>query len=150
AVKAIKQGKAAVESISGGKPEVDLTFLPVIVHTIPPIASVGLTAQDVMKYKLDARISQFPMRSNGYAAITAHVDGFIKVISDSNTSIILGIHMIGEGAVELSSSFVQLVEMAAKEEDLKFPSYAHPGYGEALLDSVEGLVGQAIHIIPSK
>jgi dihydrolipoamide dehydrogenase len=148
AVKAIKQGKAAVEAISGGKPEVDLTFLPKIVHTIPPIASVGITEQDVMKYELDARISLFPMRSNGYASITAHVGGFIKVISDSNTSIILGVHMMGEGAVELSSSFVQLLEMAAKEEDIKFPSYAHPSYGEGLFEAVEGLVGQAIHRAP--
>ena len=50
AVKAIKQGKAAVEAISGGKPEVDLTLLPVIVHTIPPIASVGITEQNVKEF----------------------------------------------------------------------------------------------------
>ena len=86
-----------------------------------------------MKFGMDARISQFPMRSNGYAAITANTDGFIKVISDSKTSIILGIHMIGEGAVELSSSFVQLLEMAAKVEDIKFPLYAHPGYGGGII-----------------
>ncbi len=79
-----------------------------------------------------------------------NIDGFIKVISDSNTSIILGIHMIGEGAVEMSSSFVQLLEMAAKEEDIKFPSYAHPSYGEGLFEAVEGLVGQAIHMVPNK
>ena len=150
AVKAIKQGKAAVEAISGGKPEVDLTFLPVIVHTIPPIASVGITEQNVKEFGIDARVSQFSMRGNGFSTITASNDGFIKVISDSNTSIILGIHMIGEGAVELSSSFVQLLEMAAKEEDIKFPSYAHPSYGEGLFEAVEGLVGQAIHMVPNK
>ncbi|WP_172369478.1 dihydrolipoyl dehydrogenase [Sporosarcina jiandibaonis] len=148
AAKAIKQGKAAVEVISGGKPEVDLTFLPTIVHTLPPIASVGITEQDVKEHGIDARICEFPMRSNGYAAITANSEGFIKVISDTNTSIVLGIHMIGEGAVELSSSFVQLLEMAAKEEDMKFPSYAHPSYGEGLFEAVEGLVGQAIHMAP--
>ena len=150
AVKAIKQGKAAAEAISGGKPEVDLTFVPTIVHTIPPIASVGLSEQDVKAFDIEARTSQFPMRGNGFSAITAKIDGFLKVISDSNTSIILGIHMIGEGAVELSSSFVQLLEMAAKEEDIKFPSYAHPSYGEGLLESVEGLTGQSIHMIPLK
>ena len=52
--------------------------------------------------------------------------------------------MIGEGAVEMSGSFVQLLEMAAKEEDIKFPNYAHPGLNEGLLESVEGLIGQAI------
>jgi dihydrolipoamide dehydrogenase len=58
--------------------------------------------------------------------------------------------MMGEGAIEMSGSFVQLLEMAAKEEDVKFPLYAHPGLGEGLLEAVEGLIGQAIHAPPAK
>jgi dihydrolipoamide dehydrogenase len=148
AIKAIKQGKAAIESIAGGKQEVDLTFLPVVVHTIPPIVSVGLTEQNTRDFGMDVRVSQFAMGGNGYATITGKKDGFIKVISDSTTDIITGIHMIGEGAIEMSGSFVQLLEMAAKEEDIKFPTYAHPGLNEGLLEAVEGLIGQAIHAAP--
>ena len=150
AVKAIKQGKAAVESIAGQKQEVDLTFLPVIVHTVPPIASVGLTEQQTRELEMEVRVSQFALGGNGYGSITGKKDGFIKVISDKNTEIITGIHMIGEGAIEMSGSFVQLLEMAAKEEDIKFPTYAHPGFNEGLLEAVEGLIGQAIHSVPSK
>lgn len=148
AVKAIKQGKAAVESIAGGNPEVDLAFLPTIVHSIPPIASVGLTEQQAQNLGNDLRVNQFALGSNGYAMITGNKDGFIKVVTDASNDFILGIHMIGEGAVELSSTFVQLLEMAAKEEDAKFPAFAHPSMNEALLESVEGLIGQAIHTVP--
>lgn len=148
AVKAIKQGKAAVESIAGGNPEVDLSFLPTIVHSIPPIASVGLTEQQARNLGIDLRVNQFALGSNGYAMITGNKDGFIKVVTDASYDFILGIHMIGEGAVELSSTFVQLLEMAAKEEDAKFPAFAHPSMNEALLESVEGLIGQAIHTVP--
>ncbi|MCZ2260867.1 dihydrolipoyl dehydrogenase family protein [Sporosarcina sp. G11-34] len=150
AVKAIKQGKTAVEAIAGGKPEVDLTFIPVVVHSIPPIASVGLTEQNIRELELKVRISQFSLRGNGYAAITNKKEGFIKVISDSSTDIIVGIHMIGEGALEMAGTFVQQLEMVAKEEDIKFPTYAHPGINESLLEAVEGLIGQAIHIPPTK
>ncbi|MFF2753673.1 dihydrolipoyl dehydrogenase family protein [Psychrobacillus sp. NPDC058041] len=150
AVKAIKQGKAAVSSIVGEKTEVDLTFMPVVAHTIPPVASVGLTEQSAREIGLSIRVSQFALGGNGYATITGKKDGFIKVISDSTTEIIQGIHMIGEGAVEMSGSFVQLLEMAAKEEDIKFPHYAHPGFNEGLLEVVEGLIGQAIHAKPYK
>src|SRR5690606_14256480 len=90
----------------------------------------------------------FALGGNGYAAITGKKDGFIKVISDAMTDLIVGIHMIGEGAVEMSASFVQLLEMAAKEEDITFPSYAHPSYSEGLLEAAEGLIGQAIHAAP--
>ena len=150
AVKAIKQGKAAVEAIAGKKPEVDLTFLPIVAHTIPPIVSVGLTEQNARDFGLDVHVSQFPLAGNGYASITGKKDGLIKVISDPTTEIISGIHMIGEGAIEMSGSFVQLLEMAAKEEDVKFPLYAHPGFSEGLLEAVEGLIGQAIHVAPPR
>ncbi|KAB7706569.1 dihydrolipoyl dehydrogenase [Bacillus aerolatus] len=150
AVKAIKQGKAAAEAIFGGKPEVDLTFVPAIAHTIPPIASAGLTEKQARDLGMDIRVSQFALGSNGYAMISGKKDGFVKVISDASNDIITGIHMIGEGAVELSGTFVQLLEMAAKEEDVKFPSYAHPSFNEGLLEAVEGLIGQAIHVAPKK
>lgn len=150
AIKAIKQGKAAVEAIAGHKPEVDITFMPVVAHTIPPAVSVGLTEQNAHDFGLKVRVSQYPLGGNGYASITGKKDGFIKVISDPETEIISGIHMMGEGAIEMSGSFVQLLEMAAKEEDVKFPLYAHPGLGEGLLEAVEGLIGQAIHAPPAK
>ncbi|WP_017378732.1 dihydrolipoyl dehydrogenase family protein [Paenisporosarcina sp. TG-14] len=150
AVKAIKQGKAAVESIAGGTPEVDLTFLPIVAHTIPPIVCVGLTEQKARDCGMEVRVSRFPLGGNGYATITSKKDGFIKVVSDSTTDIIAGIQMIGEGAIDMSGSFVQLLEMAAKEEDIKFPAYAHPGLNEGLLEAVEGLIGQAIHAVPIK
>lgn len=150
AIKAIKQGKAAIEAIAGQKPEVDLTFLPIVAHTIPPAVSVGLTEQNARDFGLDVRVSQFPLGGNGYASITGKKDGFIKVISDATTEIISGIHMIGEGAIEMSGSFVQLLEMAAKEEDVKFPLYAHPGFNEGLLEAVEGVIGQAIHLPPAR
>ncbi|CAM3069284.1 FAD-dependent oxidoreductase [Filibacter tadaridae] len=150
AVKAIKQGKTAVASIAGEKVAMSLTFYPVIAHTIPPAVSVGLTEENARDFGLDVRISQFALGGNGYATITGKKDGFIKVISNSATEIIEGLHMIGEGAIEMAGSFVQLLEMAAKEEDIKFPLYAHPGFNEGLLEAIEGLIGQAIHAIPVK
>lgn len=148
--KAIKQGKAAVSFIAGERPEVDITIAPTCAHTIPPVVSVGLTEQQANNLGLSVRASRFPLGGNGYSTITGKRDGFIKVISDSTTEVIQGIHMIGDGAIELSGSFLQLLEMAAKEEDIKFPNYVHPGINEALLESVEGLLGQAIHLAPVK
>ncbi|TFB19540.1 dihydrolipoyl dehydrogenase [Filobacillus milosensis] len=150
AVKAIKQGKVAAEAIAGENVEADLTFLPTIMHTNPPVASVGLTEQEAEENNLDYLVGQFNLNANGYAKVTGKTDGNIKVISDAKTEIILGIHMIGEGAIELSSTFVQLLEMAAKVEDIRFPLFAHPSTNESLLEAVEALSGQAIHNPPKK
>ncbi|WP_027964004.1 dihydrolipoyl dehydrogenase [Halalkalibacillus halophilus] len=150
AVKAIKQGKVAAEAIARQKVEVDLTFLPTIIHTDPPVAFVGLTEQEAKENELNYLVGQFHLNANGYAKLTGKTDGTIKVISEANTEIILGIHMIGEGAVELSTTFVQLLEMAAKVEDIRFPLFAHPSINEGLLEAVEALTGQAIHHPPEK
>ncbi|WP_144510151.1 NAD(P)/FAD-dependent oxidoreductase [Bacillus sp. FJAT-22090] len=149
AVKAIKQGKAAAAFIAGQQVEVDFTFMPVVAHTIPPVVSVGLSEQKARDFGMEIRTSKFALGSNGYATITGKRDGFIKIISDANTEVIQGIHMVGDGAAEMSGSFVQLLEMAAKEEDVKFPNYIHPGINEGLLEAVEGLIGQAIHSAPN-
>lgn len=150
AVKAIKQGKLVAEHLAGEKMEWDENFLPTVIHSNPPIVSVGLTEAEVEEYEIDATISQIPLQSNGFAQVTGKKDGFIKVISEKDTSIIQGIHMIGEGAVELSSTFVQALEMVAKEEDLTFPFYPHPSLNEGFLEAVEELLGQAIHVPPPR
>ncbi|WP_279401385.1 FAD-dependent oxidoreductase [Piscibacillus salipiscarius] len=150
AVKAIKHGKVAAEAIAEGYPEVDLTFLPTIIHTTPPVASVGMTESDAKESGIEYRTGEFSLKANGYAMLSGQKEGLVKVISDANTEIVLGIHMIGAGAIELSSNFVQLLEMAAKEEDVTFPNFAHPSMDEGLLEAVEALTGQAIHQPPSR
>lgn len=150
AIKAIKQGKVAAEAIAGGQPEVDLTFLPKIIHTTPPVAAVGMTETEAKEEEVDYQVGEFSLSGNGYAMLSGQKEGMVKVLSDPNTEIVLGIHMIGASAIELSSTFVQLLEMAAKVEDLTFPNYAHPSMNEGLLEAVEALSGQAIHQAPPR
>ncbi|MFY4777303.1 dihydrolipoyl dehydrogenase [Metabacillus sp. RGM 3146] len=150
AVKAIKQGKTAAESIAGMKPECDLTLLPKVIHSNPPIAAAGLTEEEAILLGHNVKTGQFSLAGNGFTAIKSEKDGLMKVVSDADTDLILGIHMMGQGAVELISSGVTAMEMAAREEDLKFPLYPHPSMNEALLEAVEALTGQAIHQVPKK
>lgn len=150
AVKAIKQGKVAAETIAGHASEFDLTLLPNVVHTTPPIATVGYTEEEAKKNGFNIKTSQFPLASNGYATITNQKDGFVKVVSEEDTDLLLGVHMIGTGAVELISTGVLSLEMVGREEDLSFPLYPHPSFNESILESIEDLTGTAIHKPPSK
>jgi len=150
AVKAIKQGKVVAETIAGIDSEIDLTFIPTIVHSVPPIASVGLTEEEARKEYESINIGQFPLASNGYASILGQKDGFIKVISDAKNDLILGVHIIGAGAVELISSGVIGLENVARDEDIMFPLYPHPSINEGLLEAIEALKEKAIHKPPQK
>jgi dihydrolipoamide dehydrogenase len=150
AVKAIKQGKTAAEVIAGLNSEADLTFLPAIVHTNPPIAAVGLTELEAKAAGYHVKASSFPYTGNSYAMITNEKSGFTKIIYDEDTSMLLGFHTIGSGATELISSGVISLEMAARDEDLNFPLYPHPSYNETILEAVEGLTGKSVHMAPVK
>lgn len=145
AVKAIRQGKVAAEAIAGVPSEWDEQYMPTVIHTQPPIAAVGMTEEEANKLGVEYEAGQFSLAGNGFASLKEQKDGLVKVIKDKNTDRILGVHMIGEGAVELISTGVNALEMVARDEDLLFPSYPHPSINEALLEAVEAIKGQAIH-----
>lgn len=150
AVKAIKQGKTAAEAIAGIPTEVDFRFIPIIAQTTPPIAAVGLTEQDAIELGYDVQIGQIPLSSNGFAAIYGKKEGMIKVIFDKESYRLLGMHMIGHGAIELISSGILSLEMVARDEDLRFPFYPHPSINESLLEAVEAINNQAIHLVSTR
>jgi dihydrolipoamide dehydrogenase len=150
AVKAITQGKVAAEAIAGKHPEYDANYLPKIVHFQPPIASVGLTEERARAEGIPVKIGQFPLASNGFATLLGKKDGLVKVISHLENETILGVHMMGDGAIEMISSGILSLEMVAREEDLKFPFFPHPSMNEGLLEAIESLNGEATHLPPRK
>lgn len=149
AVKAIKQGKTAAEAIAGIKSESDFHFIPIAAHTQPPIASAGLTEQEAVNLGYDIEIGVSSLSANGFSTLSGKKEGFIKVISCREKQVLLGIHMVGSGAIELISSGITALEMGAREEDLIFPNYPHPSVNEGLLEAVEAVRNRAIHIPPT-
>ncbi|KGX86872.1 dihydrolipoyl dehydrogenase [Pontibacillus litoralis] len=132
AVKAIKQAEVVAATIAGEPSEFDPTFIPEVIHSIPPIATVGKTEQQAVEEQFDVKIGHFSYGANGYATIQGKKDGFIKLVINQNNDVVLGFHAIGEGAVELVSTGTLALEMAARVEDLTFPHYPHPAFSEAL------------------
>lgn len=150
AVKAIKEGKVAAEMSAGLTSEVDLTFLPIVAKTLPPIAVVGLTETEAIQQGYEIKTGQFSVAGNGYATLIGQKDGLVKVIIDQKTNLLIGMHIIGEGAAELISMGTTALEMVARDEDLSFPLYPHPSMNEAVLEAIEALKDQAIHSSPKR
>ena len=81
-----------------------------------------------MKY----RVGRFPYSANVRAGISGHTDGFIKILVDDCTELVLGAHLIGPGAVEIVSQVALAMEASMICEDLARSSSAHPTFSEAL------------------
>lgn len=150
AVKSIKEGKVVAERIAGLNSEVDLSLMPAVVHTIPPLATVGMTEQEAKEKGLNIAVSQFNYSGNGYAMVTSEKSGIMKIIKDADNDVLLGFHAIGSSAIELISTAVTAMELVGRDEDLNFPLYPHPSFNETILEAIEGLNNRAIHMKPNE
>lgn len=136
---------AAAEYIAGQTGYVNHDAIPNVVYTKPEIASVGLgEAQAKAKHKVN--IGKFLFAGNSRAKSNRDTPGFVKVIADAETDIILGVHIIGPHAGDLIAQAVQAIEFGATSEDIAYTCHAHPTYAEALKEASMSVKGSPIHM----
>ncbi len=146
--KASHEGVLVAEVIGGQNRVYDAKTVPAVVFTDPEIASAGMTeAEAKAKGFTDLLVSKFPFGANGRAVSMMETDGFVKMIADKKTHVLLGVHIVGPEASNLISEAVLAIEMGARLEDLALSIHPHPTLGEAMMESAEAALGHAIHII---
>lgn len=146
--KASHEGVMVPEIISGTNRVFDTKTVPAVVFTDPEIAAAGMTeAECKAKGYADLLISKFPFAANGRAVSMSETDGFVKMIADKKTHVVLGIHIVGPEASNLISEAVLAIEMGARLEDIALSIHPHPTLGETMMEAAEATLGHAIHII---
>ena len=143
--KAEEEGTMAAEIIAGQKPHIDYNLIPGVVYTWPEVASVGKTEEQLKESGIDYKMGSFPMRALGRARASMDIDGLIKVLADSKTDEILGVHMIGARAADLIAEAVVAMEFRASSEDVARMSHAHPTFTEAMKEACLAVDGRALH-----
>ncbi|MBO9666159.1 MAG: dihydrolipoyl dehydrogenase [Bdellovibrio sp.] len=146
--KASHEGVLVAEVISGANRVYDAKTVPAVVFTDPEIASAGMTeAEAKAKGHNDLIIGKFPFGANGRAVSMMETEGFVKMIADAKTHVLLGVHIVGPEASNLISEAVLAIEMGARIEDLALSIHPHPTLGETIMECAEATLGHAIHII---
>src|SRR5437016_5579131 len=150
AKKATKEGRIAVEVITGEDSAfVDVT-IPAVVFTDPEVAWCGLTEAAAKEKKIEVQVAKFPWAASGRALSFDRPDGLTKLIIEPETERILGVGIVGHGAGELISEGVLAVEMGATAKDLALAVHPHPTLSETLLEAAESYYGHATHIMARK
>ena len=144
--KAMEEGTAVAEIISGQKGHVNYNTIPGVVYTWPEAASVGLTEDDCKKQGLAYKAFKYPFMANGRALSIGYKEGFVKLISDSNTDRLLGAHIIGPRASDLIAELVLGMAFETTAQDIALTVHAHPTLSEAVKEAALGLGDGAIHI----
>jgi len=143
--KAQDEGVACVERIVTGYGHVNYDAIPAVVYTHPEIAAVGRTEEELRQAGVEYRSGVFHFRGNGRARTLGQTDGKVKILADTQTDRILGVHIIGPRAGDLIAEAATAIEFGASSEDLARCSHAHPTLAEALKEAALDVAGRAIH-----
>jgi dihydrolipoamide dehydrogenase len=145
--KASHEGSLVAEVIAGHNRVYDAKTVPAVVFTDPEIAAAGLMEHEAIAKGYELKVAKFPFGANARAVSLIETDGFVKMIADAKTNIVLGIHIVGPEASNMISEAVVAIEMGARLEDIALSIHPHPTLGETMMEAAEATLGHAIHII---
>jgi dihydrolipoamide dehydrogenase len=144
--KAEDEGVAVAEILAGQKPHVNYNVIPGVVYTHPEVASVGKTEEELKAANIAYKVGKFPFTANGRARANRATEGQVKVLADSATDRVLGVHIIGAGAGDMIHEAVVLMEFGGSAEDLARTCHAHPTMSEAVKEAALAVDKRAIHM----
>ena len=144
--KAEEEGVALAERLVGQAGHVNYGVIPGVVYTWPEVASIGLTEEAVKASGVAYSVGKFPFTANGRARAMGSTDGFVKIIADKATDLILGAHIIGPDAGTLIAELATAMEFGASSEDVARVCHAHPSLSEAVKEAAMAVEGRALHI----
>ncbi len=144
--KAEEEGIAVAELIAGHRPTVNYMAIPSVAYTHPEVAAVGLTEEEAKARNLNYKTAQFPFKANSRARCIGDDEGFVKMIAESATHRLLGIHILGPTASELIAEATLAIQLRATADQLADTCHAHPTLSEALKEAALSLFKSPIHI----
>jgi len=148
--KASYEAKVAAEAIAGLPSKVDYKCIPAVAFTDPECASVGFTEKEAKDKGYNVKSSKFPFGGNGRAVTLDGADGFMKIIHEVDSGLVLGAQIAGVEASNMIAELGLAIEMGATIEDIALTIHAHPTLGEITMDTAELAMGHPIHTIAPK
>lgn len=138
------EGIIAAENAMGQKNIVDNSIVPKVVFSMPQAASVGLKDKDIDIEKMS--VGRFPFAANSRAFIEGERAGWVKVIADKASGVLLGGQIIGQGAEELIALLSLSIRHKLKIHDLKRELFFHPSLSETIYSAVENAAGKCVEL----
>jgi dihydrolipoamide dehydrogenase len=143
--KATREGRIAVEVITGTYSGPDKFVVPAVVFTDPELAWCGLTEGEAKQRNIPVAVAKFPWGASGRALTFDRPEGMTKLLIEPGTERVLGVGIVGAGAGELISEGVLAVEMGATAKDLALSVHPHPTLSETIMECAEAFYGHATH-----
>jgi dihydrolipoamide dehydrogenase len=136
---AAMQGRKIAEHLMGlhNRPHRHLDYdkAASAVFTDPEIADVGLAEAEAFAEGRKIRVTKVPFTANAKALIKGDPRGFVKILSDPATGVVLGGSIVGRNAAELISVLAVAVTNGLRVDDIVDSLLVHPSLAELLADA---------------
>jgi dihydrolipoamide dehydrogenase len=143
--KAEEEGIAVAEILAGQAGHVNYDVIPGVVYTSPEVATVGKTEEQLKNENKFYKVGKFPFLANSRAKVNNETDGFVKILADSETDKVLGVHIIGPHCGDMIAEMALAMEFGASAEDIARTCHAHPTHTEAIKEAALAVDKRPIH-----
>jgi dihydrolipoamide dehydrogenase len=143
--KAEEEGIAVAELIAGQSGHVNYDIIPGVIYTSPEVAYVGKNEEELKEKKINFKVGKFPFMANSRAKAINEPEGFVKILAESTTDRVLGVHIIGPHAGEMIAEMSVAMEFGASSEDIARTCHAHPTFSEAIKEAALSVDKRQIH-----
>ncbi len=143
--KAEDEGMACAEILAGKAGHVNYETIPSVIYTWPEMASVGITEEQAKERGIDYRVGKFPFQINGRAKAMGETEGVVKILAETKTDRVLGVHILGPRASDMIAEAVAVMEFGGSAEDIARTCHAHPTLSEIVKEAALAVEGRPIH-----
>ena len=135
------QGRKVAEHVMGlqkvAHRHLDYDKAASAIFTEPEIADVGLAETEAFAEGRKIRVTKVPFNTTPKALINNDSRGFVKIVSDPATGVVLGGSIVGRHAAELISVIALAVTAHLRVSDIVESLLVHPALSEALAEAAE-------------
>ncbi len=143
--KAEEEGIAVAEILAGQAGHVNYDIIPGVIYTSPEVATVGKTEEQLKNENKNYKVGKFPFLANSRAKVNNETEGFVKILADSRSDKVLGVHIIGPHCGDMIAEMALAMEFGASSEDIARTCHAHPTHTEAIKEAALAVDKRPIH-----
>src|SRR6266571_2255302 len=130
---AAKEGATAAENaLSGTNRKIDFLPVPRAIFTSPQVASVGLTEKEAHERGYECACRTIPMSKVPKAIVIRDTRGLIKMVAESSTGRILGVHILADNAADIIQEAVLAVKHRLTVDDIIDTVHVFPTMTESI------------------
>ncbi len=139
------EGIIAAQNVMGKNSVMDYNVIPGAIFTMPEIGTVGLSETQAIKEGFNVEAFSVNFRSLGKAQAIDEISGMAKMIVETESGRVLGVHIIGAHATDLIAEATLAIQKGLTAEEIAHTIHAHPTLAEIMGEVSLKAIGTPIH-----